>query len=113
MEAKGQTALGPALVAAIEIASRGSLGSSVVLCTDGLSNVGVGALEPFLEENVQFYEELASEANKKNLCVNIMTIKGEGCKMEIIGKLAEKTNGNLKVVNPEKLSEDFANVLKD
>ena len=33
--------------------------------------------------------------------------------MEVIGKLAEKTNGNMKVVNPEKLAEDFANVLKD
>lgn len=33
--------------------------------------------------------------------------------MEVIGKLAELTNGNMKVVNPEKLSEDFANVLKD
>lgn len=33
--------------------------------------------------------------------------------MEAIGQLAEKTNGNIKIVNPEKLSEDFANVLKD
>ena len=33
--------------------------------------------------------------------------------MEIIGKLAEATNGNMKVVNPEKLADDFANVLKD
>jgi hypothetical protein len=32
--------------------------------------------------------------------VNIITIKGEGCKMEAIGKLAEITNGNIKVVNP-------------
>ena len=43
-EAKGQTALGPALVAAIEVASKGSKGSTVVLCTDGLANIGVGAL---------------------------------------------------------------------
>lgn len=42
-----------------------------------------------------------------------MTIKGEGCKMEVIGKLVELTNGNMKVVNPDKLSDDFANVLKD
>lgn len=42
-----------------------------------------------------------------------MTIKGEGCKMEVIGRLAELTNGNMKVVNPEKLADDFANVLKD
>ena len=44
-EAKGQTALGPALVAAIQVASKGSKGSTVFLCTDGLANVGVGALE--------------------------------------------------------------------
>ena len=45
--------------------------------------------------------------------MNIITIKGEGCKIEAIGQLAESTNGNIKVVNPEKLSDDFANVLKD
>lgn len=44
-EAKGQTALGPALTAAIEVASKGSKGSVVVLCTDGLANIGIGALE--------------------------------------------------------------------
>ena len=27
--------------------------------------------------------------------------------------MVEATNGNVKVVNPEKLSEDFANILKD
>jgi hypothetical protein len=43
-EAKGQTALGPALAAAIDVASKGSKGSIVVLCTDGLANIGIGAL---------------------------------------------------------------------
>jgi len=46
-EAKGQTALGPALITALEIAAKGSPGSSVILCTDGLANVGVGLLEPY------------------------------------------------------------------
>ena len=43
-EAKGQTSLGPALVTALNIAAKGSAGSSVILCTDGLANVGVGQL---------------------------------------------------------------------
>lgn len=112
-EAKGQTALGPALVSAIEAASKGSPGSTVILCTDGLANIGIGVLEPMTEEATKLYEELAELAKSRNISVNIMTIKGEGCKMEIIGKLAEATNGNMKVVNPEKLADDFANVLKD
>lgn len=45
VEAKGKTALGPALLAAVELASRGGPGSSVTLCTDGLANIGLGALE--------------------------------------------------------------------
>jgi len=46
-EPKGQTALGPALVSAIEVASKGSPGSTVILCTDGLANIGIGSLDPY------------------------------------------------------------------
>jgi hypothetical protein len=49
-EAKGQTALGPAVLASIEIASKGSAGSTVILCTDGLANKGIGSLEGMDEE---------------------------------------------------------------
>lgn len=48
-EAKGQTALGPALVTALDIAAKGNPGSSVILCTDGLANIGIGQLEPYEE----------------------------------------------------------------
>jgi Mg-chelatase subunit ChlD len=57
-EAKGQTALGPALVSALNIASKGSPGSSVILCTDGLANIGIGQLEPYDEIKKQFYINL-------------------------------------------------------
>lgn len=99
-EAKGQTALGPALVASLTIASKGSPGSSVLLCTDGLANIGIGQLEPSAEISRQFYQNLGEQAQARKITVNVMTIKGEGCKMEVIGKLAELTNGNMKVVNP-------------
>jgi hypothetical protein len=101
------------LLSAVEVAAKGSPGSMVILCTDGLANIGVGLLDPLTEAGKQFYEVLGQAAKQRNIAVNIMTIKGEGCKMEIIGRLPELTNGNMKVVNPEKLSEDFANVLKD
>jgi hypothetical protein len=53
--------LGPGLIAAIEVAGKG-VGSVVVLCTDGLANVGVGTLDPLTEESVKFYEELGQIA---------------------------------------------------
>jgi hypothetical protein len=45
MEANGPTALGPAAFISIAMASQGSKGSSVVICTDGLANVGLGTLD--------------------------------------------------------------------
>lgn len=35
--------------------------------------------------------------------ISVITIKGEGCKVEILGKLAEKTNGTVTRVNPADL----------
>ncbi len=45
--------------------------------------------------------------------VNIMTIKGEACKMDVIGQLCDRTNGSLTRVTPERLTTDFANILDD
>lgn len=53
----------------------------MILCTDGLANIGIGQLDPLTEEQKKFYEDLAELAKSKNISVNIMTIKGEGCKM--------------------------------
>jgi hypothetical protein len=68
--------LGPALVTALNVASKGSPGSSVILCTDGLANIGIGQLEPYDELKKQFYVNLGEEAKAKNISVNIITIKG-------------------------------------
>ena len=45
MKADKQTALGPAVLTSIAMASQGCKGSSVVICTDGLANKGLGSLE--------------------------------------------------------------------
>ena len=45
LEETGPTALGPAAASAIALASKGVAGSTVVICTDGLANVGLGAFD--------------------------------------------------------------------
>lgn len=40
-------------------------------------------------------------------------MKGEQCNVLSLGALAEKTNGKIKRVNPERIQEDFANVMND
>jgi hypothetical protein len=44
LEETGQTALGPAILASLLLASEGKKGSMVVICTDGLANIGLGYL---------------------------------------------------------------------
>jgi len=50
LEETGPTALGPALTTAIAMAAQGAPGSTVVVCTDGLANVGLGAFDEIKSE---------------------------------------------------------------
>lgn len=43
----------------------------------------------------------------------MVTIKGEGCKLEILSNLAEMTAGTIKQVTPQNIDKDFASILKD
>lgn len=45
MEENGPTALGPAIISSVTLASKGKAGSKVIICTDGLANVGLGSLD--------------------------------------------------------------------
>ena len=63
LEENGATALGPALLSAIVLASQRA-GSRVIVCTDGLANVGLGSFEDLkteaeIDATEQFYVDLA------------------------------------------------------
>ena len=45
LKTTGKTALGPAVLTSIALASAGKQGSTVVVCTDGLSNIGLGCFD--------------------------------------------------------------------
>ena len=69
-------------------APRGKTGSKVVLCTDGLANVGLGALDPTkVEESNEFYERVGSIAKDLGVTISVITIKGEGCAISVLSKL--------------------------
>lgn len=45
IEETGPTALGPAVATSIAMAGENGAGSQVVICTDGLANIGLGAFD--------------------------------------------------------------------
>ena len=47
MQIKGTTALGPAVLTSVAMASKGAPGSQVIICTDGMANVGLGSFNMY------------------------------------------------------------------
>jgi len=66
LEEGGPTALGPALLVATTMAAK-VRGSKVILCTDGMANIGMGKLDNYhaeteAEDAAQFYEDVGDTA---------------------------------------------------
>lgn len=111
LEEGGATALGPALYYSILIAAR-KPGSKVILCTDGLANKGVGALDTDEDQSI-YYNELATFAAQKGVSVSIITIKGTDCKLGLLAEIADKTGGLVNIVDPLNLKNEFTSILDD
>ncbi|KAK6171248.1 hypothetical protein SNE40_019476 [Patella caerulea] len=111
----GFTALGPSIVVALGLASRYS-GSKIILCTDGLANVGIGklnSLSSISEENITFYNDIGEKAVEKGVSISVITIKCAETRLVQLGKLADLTSGQVNHVDPMKLTEEFSNILAD
>ena len=108
--AKGGTALGPALLFSIILASEAGPGSQVIICTDGLANIGVGDLTA---ENVQdeFYREVGSIAKELGVSVSVITIEGQDCKLEALNFVTFETQGDIVKVAPEALVGQFEEIM--
>ena len=87
----------------------------IIMCTDGLANIGLGNLDnpQAIEQSQKFYEEIANEAKERGILISVITIKGEGCKIETLAKVTELTNGTVERVVPEDISKNFGAILKD
>ena len=116
IEETGPTALGPAVLTSVAMAAQGAAGSCVVICTDGLANVGLGAFDDCVTEAEQvaadsFYTQIGQIAQQAGITINVVSIEGDECNIDSLSKLAELTGGNVERVNPTTLTQNFANML--
>lgn len=110
---EGATALGPSLLAAQHLCAQYSslIRSEIILCTDGLSNMGVGALDT--NPKTDFYSELGKKAFKNRSVISIMSIEGSNCAMHNLGKCAEVTGGRVNVLNPFELVAEIQRIAQN
>jgi len=109
------TALGPGLLCSLGLL-QGRRGSRVILCTDGLANVGLGSLGGSGEVSAparEFYERVGDLAVECGLSISIITVEGNACRVDALGPLTDRTGGTIIRVNPANvdLSEITSNSL--
>ncbi|KAM9336547.1 circularly permutated Ras protein 1-like [Symphorus nematophorus] len=114
----GTTALGPAALLAIATASR-QPGSKVIICTDGKANTDLGNLE--VEDNdartllssTIFYQELGEYAANQGVTVSVLSIEGTDCRLDELGRLADRTGGKVMIASPKSLHEEFEQIIEN
>ncbi|XP_051927325.1 circularly permutated Ras protein 1 [Hippocampus zosterae] len=118
LSAVGITALGPAALVAITMASRHP-GSKVIICTDGKANTSLGNLEAedndarTLLSSTIFYQELGEDAANQGVTVSVLSIEGTDCRLDELGRLADRTGGKVVVVNPGMLQSEFEQIIEN
>ncbi|XP_065179565.1 uncharacterized protein LOC135810028 [Sycon ciliatum] len=119
LEEDGATALGPALLVSIALAGQ-EAGSKVIICTDGLANVGLGNLEDITPDNPEkmkqaqeFFDECGELATEKGVSVSVVTIEGNRCRTLELGSVADSTGGAIDTVDPMHLTERFGSILSN
>uniref|UniRef100_A0A3B5LEU0 Uncharacterized protein n=1 Tax=Xiphophorus couchianus TaxID=32473 RepID=A0A3B5LEU0_9TELE len=111
----GATALGPAALASVALASKYP-GSKVILCTDGRANIGLGDMEQAqssYSEAPYFYRKLALQAVEKGVIISVMSFKGTDCCLADIGRLADVTGGSVNIVSIGTMATEIQSISED
>ncbi|KAA0723045.1 Circularly permutated [Triplophysa tibetana] len=113
---QGATALGPAALISVAMASQFT-GSKVIVCTDGRANKGLGQLEQesslCLAPSPYFYNQLACYAAEKGVIVSVMTFEGEDCRLAEVGRLADHSGGRINIVNIGTVATEIQSAIAD
>lgn len=114
----GMTALGPAVLTSVAMAAQGKSGSSVVLLTDGLANVGLGSMNRNMVVNSdeasacdKFYTDVGIYAEENGVSINIISIDGAEANVDTLSQMADLTGGSVERADPLSLIDDVEGML--
>eukprot|EP00826_Nyctotherus_ovalis_P012221 TRINITY_DN1320_c0_g1_i2.p1 TRINITY_DN1320_c0_g1~~TRINITY_DN1320_c0_g1_i2.p1 ORF type:complete len:596 (+),score=161.22 TRINITY_DN1320_c0_g1_i2:162-1949(+) len=106
LEEGGMTALGPSIVCGLELL-KGLCNGRMMVFTDGLSNVGVGDIEP--EKGVvkpgqkDYYNKWAQQAREQGTAINFFAIDNSEFDVGLYSKVAKETEGSIYQVDPSNI----------
>ncbi|KJE95673.1 ras-like protein 2 [Capsaspora owczarzaki ATCC 30864] len=111
LEESGATALGPALAVAVGMAGRVP-GSEVVLCTDGIPNVGLGAIDGAADPlaAAAFYTRIGELAREQDTTISLLGISGTDCGLQHLSACAKMTSGTVNVLHPVEIVREMRKI---
>jgi len=109
----GCTALGPALAVAVGMV-RKAPGSKIMILSDGMANCGIGSMNASASnhEKNSFYDEMGKRAARQSTVISICTVEGEPAGLELLGALADATNGIVEIVDPTAIASQIGSILR-
>ena len=110
IRANGSTALGPGLLAGIQIAGESGLPSEIIVCSDGQPNSGIGSSSTL---NAATYEQIGSVAVRNESKVSLIGIEGCACAMEFLSECASRTEGNISILHPIEIVREIRKFSQD
>lgn len=107
----GCTALGPALSICAGFLSEVP-NSEIVLCTDGMPNVGVGTLQG-ADADSDFYKRIGEYAKSNKTVINILAVEGEPVGLPQVQVAAEVSGGTINVLNPLEIVRQLRQIMQN
>ena len=112
-EENGSTALGPAVLLSVSLLKNAKIGSRIFLCTDGMSNLGVGDISENRDKAALYYTKIGEMAKEKGIVINLITFEDSESEIDILMKMVQNSGGEIIRVNPNAILDGFNDLLEN
>ena len=112
-EENGSTALGPAVLLSLSLLKNAKIGSRIFLCTDGMSNLGIGDISKNRDEAKTYYTKIGDMAKEKGIVINLITFEDSESEIEILMNMVKNSGGEIIRVNPNLILDGFNDLLEN
>ena len=112
-EENGSTALGPAILLSLSLMKNAKIGSRIFLCTDGMSNLGVGDISENRDKAIEFYQKIGNMAKEKGVVISLITFEDSESEIDVLKNMVELSGGEIIRVNPNEILDGFKDLLEN
>ena len=112
-EENGSTALGPAILVSLSLLKNAKIGSRIFLCTDGMSNLGIGDISQDKESAKLYYTKIGEIAKEKGIIINLITFEDSESEINVLMNMIQNSGGEIIRVNPQAILDGFNDLLEN